>query len=157
MGGHREWHQLVVRRRAAGVALAFVASAGLALASLWVGVHPAVDPVTDGAAAEDSSRGVDGVDRALDDLGVPYQRDERESARDVSSEAADLLEERRGKGDCVVSRAGYLDLFGGAWGCVLQGNGWAEVCVISEGEAGTGCSVVTWRLRAEDLGRLAGD
>ena len=93
MGGHRERHQLVVRRRAAGVALAFVASAG-------------------------------------------------------------LLEERREKGDCVVSRAGYLDLFGGAWGCVLQGGDWAEILIVSESAAGGGCDVVISRMSAEELGSL---
>ena len=90
------------------------------------------------------------LQRVMDEVSAAYEKYSKD-------EAADLLEERRGKGDCVVSRAGYLDLFGGAWGCVLQGNGWAEVCVISEGEAGTGCSVVTWELRAEDLGRLSGE
>lgn len=146
-----------MRWRAVGVALALAASAGLALASLREGMQPAVAPVTGTEGSGESREGVDVVDHTLDDLGVPYRRDERESARDVAGEAADLLEERRGQGDCVVSRAGYLDLFGGAWACVLQGSGWVEVCVVAEGDAGTGCSVVTWELRAEDLGRLSGE
>ena len=72
-----------------------------------------------------------------------------ESARDVAEEAARALEELEGRGDCVLVRAGYLDLSGRVWGCVVQGAGWSEVRLVSEGASGS--EVVTLRMDAEDL------
>lgn len=76
-----------------------------------------------------------------------------ESELALVDETERVLEERKGRGDCVVSKAGYLDLAGRTWGCVLQGDGWAEVLVVSEDEEGTGCEVVSWRMDAEDAER----
>lgn len=62
-----------------------------------------------------------------------------------------VLEEYRSRGDCVLSGVGYLDLTGRTWGCVTQGAGWVEMCVVREGPDGEGCSVVTWRMDAGDV------
>lgn len=76
------------------------------------------------------------------------------SARDVASEAAAALSELRDQGDCVLVRAGYLDLSGRVWGCVVQGGGWSEVRVVRE--SGQGSEVVTWRLDAAEAARSLG-
>lgn len=78
------------------------------------------------------------------------------SELDVREAAARVLGERRDAGDCVVARAGYLDLSGRAWGCVLQGSGWVEVVVV-RGDAGEGGSeVVTMRMDAGDVASSVG-
>ena len=97
------------------------------------------------------------MEDTLGELGVPYRREERASARSVADEAASVLEDRQDRGDSLVVRSGYLDMFGGAWGCVLQGSGWVEVCLVSEDGDGEGSSVVTWRMLASDLVGLSGE
>ena len=142
-------------RRGVAVALALTFAAALSLLAVHAGTRPrAVEPEgVDGVISD----GVDGalIDKALEGLGVPHEREERESVREVPEEAEALLEERRARGDCVVARSGYLDLLGGTWGCVLQGNGWSEVCVITERGEGDGCVVYTWTMRASDVSGLS--
>lgn len=75
----------------------------------------------------------------------------RASGRGVEEEAACLLEERRRRGDCVLAHAGYLDFLGRTWGCVVQGAGWVELCVVRQGADGTGSEVVVWRMDAGDV------
>ena len=147
-----------MRRRETAVALALVCAAALSLAALVVGSGDAgpdgdvsagaVAPVGGGedpdAGAASGTPGGSGGEGGRTDEG------------DVAEAAADLLEERRSRGDCVLVRSGYLDLLGGTWGCVLQGNGWVEVCLVSEGDGGEGCDVVTWRMDAADAARVTG-
>lgn len=73
-----------------------------------------------------------------------------ESERSVVEESADLLEEYEQEGESVVAQAGYLDFLGRTWGCVLQGDGWVEICVVTEADDGDGCSVFIWHMDAED-------
>ena len=40
-------------------------------------------------------------------------------------------------GTCLLASAGYLDLFGRVWGCVVEGPGWVDVCVVEETTEGT--------------------
>ena len=144
-----------MRSRGALVALALLGAAALSLLAVSAGTGPpdAGEAVDDATA----SHVADGVEDTLGELGVPYQREERASARGVADEAASVLEDRRARGDSLVARSGYLDMFGGAWGCVLQGSGWVEVCLVSEDGDGEGSSVVTWRMLASDLAGLAGE
>lgn len=96
----------------------------------------------------------DEVDEVLEEKGVPFRRVGFRSDRDVREEASALLTDRREEGDCVLMRAGYLDLFGGTWGCVLQGVGWVEICLV--GEEGDGCVVGVWRMDVGDVARELG-
>ena len=73
----------------------------------------------------------------------------RESSREVADEAACVLEGFRAQGDCVLTRSGYLDLSGRVWGCVVQGAGWSEVCVVSSSESGS--EVIVFRMDADDV------
>lgn len=143
-------------RREAAVALSLVCAAALALASLSVrtGGAPGGAPAEGGASSEGAT---EAVDEALDEMGVTSRQRERAGEGDVAEVAAELLEERREQGGCVLAHAGYLDLLGGTWGCVLQGNGWVELCLVTEGEEGAGCDVLTWRMRASELARLSSE
>ena len=55
-----------------------------------------------------------------------------EGAGDALAEGAiGVLEGYRARGDCALAHAGYLDLAGDVWGCVIQGDGWADIVVVS--------------------------
>ena len=79
--------------------------------------------------------------------GMPAARTAREVGRDVPDAAAAELEAYEERGDVVLVQAGYLDLLGNTWGCVVAGPGWAEVCVVTR--RAEGGSEVT-RLRMEE-------
>ncbi len=149
-----------MRWRGLAAALALVCAAALGLASLCADVRdaPGTDP-TQGAEGQGAPERpvAEEVDRTLGDLGVSPQRSERVSERSVAREAGELLEERRARGDCVLARSGYLDLFGRTWGCVLQGNGWVEICLVSGTGADEGCVVVSWLMSAADVAGRVGE
>ena len=65
----------------------------------------------------------------------------------LEEEAAKRLEGYRSEGTCTLECAGYLDLYGNAWGCLVQGDGWVEILVIRDAAEGS-CSVQTIRLEA---------
>ena len=69
------------------------------------------------------------------------------SSLPLEDEATRRLEDYRNSGACALECAGYLDLYGNAWGCLVQGDGWVEILVIREA-AGESCSVQTIRLEA---------
>ena len=141
-----------MRAREALVVAALLGTACLAALARAGGAAPgAASPPVEGDDAAEASRGATGVAGALGSLGVPFAREGHTSSRDVPDEAAEVLRERGEQGDCLVVRSGYLDLFGGVWGCVLQGGDWAEVCLVVEGAEGGGCSVARWRMSVDDV------
>lgn len=73
----------------------------------------------------------------------------------VAEVAADVVREYCSRGDCVVARAGCLDLLGRTWGCVMQGAGWVELCVVREVDDG-GCVVSVARIEASEVRALMG-
>lgn len=112
-------------------------------------------------AAPGTSGDVPGATGGVGDAGVPSRPapDEgpvvagRVVARDVGSvhvgcepeEAArGVLSSYRDRGDCLLAWSGELGLLGGAWGCVVHGDGWADVCVVSG--SGDGADVVVCRM-----------
>lgn len=146
-----------MRAREALVAAALLGVACLSVLARSVGSDPApVSSPVEGDGEAEASRGATGVVDALGSLGVPFAQEERTSSRGVRDEAAAVLRERGEQGDCLVVRSGYLDLFGGVWGCVLQGGDWAEVCLVSEGVEGGGCSVTRWRMSVDDVAGALG-
>ena len=70
------------------------------------------------------------------------------SQQALEQEAEERIIASRQQDGCTLECAGYLDLFGNAWGCVVQGDGWVEVVVIRS-VAESACSVQTIRLEAE--------
>ena len=124
-------------------------SAGVALASLRAGVE-----APQGGGADDGRR----LDAVVEEGSSSYALDlldgaecsRRESDRPLPEEGERVLEGYRLRGDCIVARAGYLDLSGKVWGCVVQGAGWVDLCVIREGDEG-GSEVVSWHMDADDV------
>lgn len=94
--------------------------------------------------------GDEGVSEYAFDLLEGAEMAQRRSERTLVDEGERVLEGYRLRGDCIVAQAGYLDLSGKVWGCVVQGAGWVELCVIREGDEG-GSEVVSWHMDAEDV------
>ena len=64
--------------------------------------------------------------------------------------AAELLEGYRAEGGCALVCADWLDLFGNTWGCVVSGDGWTDLCLVSGvGDDGEASEVRVTRLEAE--------
>ena len=74
----------------------------------------------------------------------------RASPLDMREEALSLLSSSRSAGDCVLVRAGYVDLMGRVWSCTVQGDGWVDVCVVRPDGAGDGSAVTTVRMRGDE-------
>ena len=66
-----------------------------------------------------------------------------ESDRTLPEEAKELLASYQRAGNCTLAEADYLDLFGKTWGCVIQGDGWVDLCVVQEKDAGGSRARVT--------------
>lgn len=151
MGRHRERHQLALARGGAPLVIALLlAAAALGLAALRAGSgQEEADPADGGLAAvpQDADQAVPVALELLE--GTEGTR--RESELPLVEEGEKVLEGYRLRGDCIVAQAGYLDLSGKVWGCVVQGAGWVELSVVREGDEG-GSEVVTWRMDAADVG-----
>ncbi|MDM8270359.1 hypothetical protein [Thermophilibacter provencensis] len=104
--------------------------------------------------AQGPNEGREGEAAAGDDAAPGRERYESELG--LVDEASRILEERAGVADSVVVRSGYLDLSGKVWACVLQGEGYVEVLMVSESPGGAGSEVVSWSMDVEDAAALAG-
>lgn len=109
-------------------------------------------PRDEGASAAPplDALGDEGVSEYALDLLEGAEMAQRRSERTLVDEGERVLEGYRLRGDCIVAQAGYLDLSGKVWGCVVQGAGWVELCVIREGDEG-GSEVVSWHMDADDV------
>lgn len=74
-----------------------------------------------------------------------------EEAGAIEQVARELLVSYRDSGDGVLVQAGYLDLFGSVWSCVVYGGDWADVCVVGEMDSKASCQVRVLHLTAEEL------
>lgn len=163
MGCHRKWHQLAVRREGLRHR-AMVGVAALVLLALGVGFVGWMDArgPADGAAPDEASTldvgsllveapvGAE-VRDLVDAMGAgSAQEPAHVSELPVAEEADRLLGDYAGRKDCIVAQSGWLDLLGRTWGCVIQGEGWVDLCVVSEREAG-GSEVGVMRMDASGL------
>lgn len=109
----------------------------------------------------ESLKGIsDGCDLRVPDLGGTVSGGWTEARReegDLGQVATRLLRSYRDAGGCVLARSGYLDLTGSAWGCVVQGDGWTDVCVVcATAEEGiSGLRVL--RLDADEMAAVLAD
>lgn len=86
---------------------------------------------------------------------APVERTEREVSGSVQDAARDLLEGYAARGGSVLVRAGWLDLLGRTWGCVVSGAGWVDVCLVTErGEEVS--EVLVLRMEGEEWERAYG-
>ena len=81
----------------------------------------------------------------------------RQSGRSLQEEAADVLTSYRGRGDCALAEAGYLDLLGNVWSCIVQGDGWVDICVVRSVGEGSEVKVThldrnEWERDSDDVG-----
>lgn len=50
----------------------------------------------------------------------------------LKTASSQLMESYDDRGDCVLLEAQYLDLLGKVWGFSVEGQGWADVCILKE-------------------------
>ena len=142
--------------RARAVAACAVVLVALGMATLAVLGTPGT-PGADAGTDERESSSPEGEGDAAPSGGWLPEGAElatRSSELSLEEEGSRVLERYRARGDCVLAQAGYLDLTGRVWGCVVQGDGWVEVCLVEEGDDGGGCSVSVVRMDAADASGL---
>ena len=93
--------------------------------------------------------GTDAVSRELETLAREQGSEVRveQSPEEVGAAAQTVLQSYGVQRTCLLASAGYLDVFGRVWGCVVEGPGWVDVCVIEEQTDKTSM-VRTVRMRA---------
>ena len=102
----------------------------------------------DTGQAEDLGLGSLVGDPSLQNMPIGQQLDEM--ARDASGSvqvtqteegltdsAKKMINSYRDERTCLLRSAGFLDLRGRVWGCVIEGPGWADICVLEEGQGMT--------------------
>ncbi len=157
MGRHRERHQLPVRGRWAAGALAALLALVLIVAARGEKNERTGEGVGDAASGVGTPEGV-GMPAPVADALSSAEGTSVWCEKPLVETGREVLEKLRSRGDCVLAGAGYLDLTGRTWGCVAQGAGWVEICVVREGADGGGCSVASWRMDAGDVdARALGD
>lgn len=80
-----------------------------------------------------------------------------ECALNVCDEGAELLEGYADRGNCVLAQSGYLDLLERSWGCVIQGEGWVDICIVQEGPSGEGSTRSVIHMDASDVAEELGE
>lgn len=113
-------------------------------------------PRTGGASSPPLSDGGDanlGVLSGVGNLGglalsAPSSTSVREVDLGVVEAAREVLGEYRSQGEVVLAHAGWIDLLGRTWGCVVRGSSWSELCLVCE--AGEGSRVTTVRMEVAE-------
>lgn len=66
-------------------------------------------------------------------MGEPQQTWEtKKSLQQAGEELLDLYKEKE---HSVPVFSGYLDVLGKTWGCIFQGNGWTDICLVTDTDA----------------------
>ncbi|MDO4536746.1 MAG: hypothetical protein Q4B54_01180 [Coriobacteriales bacterium] len=111
------------------------------------------DPADEGKADGEPEKEPGG---ARDDPSVPYAQEldssqltTFETALPLEGAAQELLERYERQDRCLMRYAGYLDLLGEVWSCVVVGPGWVDVCVVRECGENGGSQVRISRLEVE--------
>lgn len=71
-----------------------------------------------------------------------------ETTDELPQTASDLVCKYRDAKDCVLRSAGYLDVLGNVWSCIVEGPGWVDLCIVNEGRGG--CEVEVVRMEVAD-------
>ncbi len=108
------------------------------------------------SSGEDSGEGL--LDSAFGLVGLEGQDAARSwEAASLEEGASQLLEEYAQQDACALAQSGYLDLQGQVWGCVVMGQGWADICVVKEGASGGAARVYCWRIDQDGVARDIGE
>lgn len=81
-------------------------------------------------------------------LSAPSSTSVREVDLGVVEAAREVLGEYRSQDEAVLAYAGWIDLLGRTWGCVVRGSSWSELCLVCE--AGEGSRVTTVRMEVAE-------
>ena len=104
--------------------------------------------------ADGGSSDADGSQSGSSDAGVVPSGHLDLTLRDA---ARRVLAQYRDCGEPVVLvRSGYLDVTGKVWGCVVEGDGWVDVCELVSA-AGGGTEVHVTRMDADEWARTMPD
>lgn len=93
----------------------------------------AEDSVTATLGLVPDSDGADVAARLEDlaaDVGTTVHQEDSDEEVDVV--ARSLLGRYQDEGACLLVSAGYLDLLGNVWGCVVEGPGWIDLCIVEK-------------------------
>lgn len=171
MERHRFGHQRPVRRRRkwvlAGVVLVSLLLATFVSVSTFVVVRGAGN-VSSGVGDAEGDVGLDetgGAPSSKGDGDVGGQarpdgsRDGDVTNGSTNEGQVDTLEERaeealdayQREADCALAYAGYLDLLGNVWSCVVVGHGWSEICLVTGGGENDEPDVRVVRIEGEGL------
>lgn len=71
-----------------------------------------------------------------------------QTSEELPETASELVLRYRDQRDCMVRSAGYIDMLGNAWSCLMEGPGWVDLCVVLQGDEG--CSVQVIRMEVKD-------
>ena len=130
MERNRRGNQLAVAAIVLALLLCAVAAAGRSSDEGFEADAPAAMP---GVGGEQGASRI----RRVEDTAYVH-----ENLQDAASEQLCTYRDMR---SCTLACSGYLDLYGNAWGCIVQGDGWTEIAVIKAIDEGT-CSIQTIRL-----------
>lgn len=75
------------------------------------------------------------LDEMARDTGGSVQVTQTEEG--LTDSAEQLILSYRDERTCLLRSAGFLDLRGHVWGCVIEGPGWVDICVLEEGQGMT--------------------
>lgn len=162
MGRDHRGHQLAV-------ALAAALCLALLIAATVIELGPTGD-ASSGAGVSDASTqggekfsasvsgGEDLLDSAFDLVGLDNEGPSRSwEAASLEEGASRLLDEYAQDNACVLAQSGYLDLQGRVWGCVVTGQGWADICVVKQGGSGETAQVLCWRIDQDSAAQGLGE
>ncbi len=112
-----------------------------------------LDGLTDAAAEALDGLSSEDVTKLLSSSDASNMKTE-EFCSSVSDAAGVLIKRYREQTGTTLVHAGWLDLVGRCWGCVVVGPGWADVCLVS----GTDevCTAQTIRMEVEEWRRIYG-
>ncbi|MDO4797311.1 MAG: hypothetical protein Q4A01_04730 [Coriobacteriales bacterium] len=102
-------------------------------------------PTTPEATDADDS---DSVASQLDVLHAPQGSRRFQTQCGVDKTATELVGAYRSARVCLLHEAEYLDMLGNAWGCVVEGPGWVDVCLVRAGQDDGKSTVSVERLDA---------
>ena len=162
MGRDHRGHQLAVALAAALCLALLVAATVIELgpvgdASPRAGVNDASAQGGEKFSASGSG-GEDLLDSAFDLVGLDNEGPSRSwEAESLEEGASQLLGEYAQDSACVLVQSGYLDLQGRVWGCVVTGQGWADICVVKQGDLDETAHVLCWRIDQNSAARGLGE
>ncbi len=112
-----------------------------------------LDGLTDAAAEALDGLSSEDVTKLLSSSDASNMKTE-EFCSSVPDAAGALIKRYREQTETTLAHAGWLDLVGRCWGCVVVGPGWVDVCLVSGTDEA--CTAQTIRMEVEEWRRIYG-